>query len=240
MTLALLGVLVPLQIVLGDLHGVNTALHQPIKVAAMEGLWRTQARAPAVLFAIPDERTEQNRLELAIPGLASLYLKHDVESTVQGLTSVPASDRPPVLPVFLAFRVMVGLGLAMLALVVWAAVLHRRGRLYDTPRFQQVCIAMTPVGFVAVLAGWTVTEVGRQPWVVYGLLRTRDAVTPSLAVGDVAASLALYVGVYLVVFGAGIFYMARLARRGPPSDVEIRDAKLTERPARPLSGAANH
>ena len=237
MTMILLGVLVPLQVVLGDLHGVNTVEHQPVKVAAMEALWDTQARAPAVLFALPDEAQERNRYEIAIPALASLYLKHDFDATVQGLKSVPAVDRPPVLPVFIAFRLMVGLGLLMLGMVLWAAVLHLRGRLFDSRAFHNACIGMIPAGFAAVVAGWTVTEVGRQPWVVYGLMRTRDAVSPSLTAADVATSLALYAIVYLVVFGAGIFYMARVARKGPPDQIEIRDALMSERPARPLSAA---
>jgi cytochrome d ubiquinol oxidase subunit I len=237
MTLGLLAVLVPLQIVLGDLHGVNTTEHQPIKVAAMEGLWDTQARAPAVLFAWPDEAAERNHYEIAIPALASLYLKHSFDAEVQGLKSVPPDDRPPVVPVFYAFRVMVGLGLLMLALVIWGGVLHFRGRLYDTPAFLRACTWMMPAGFIAVIAGWVVTEVGRQPWVVQGLLRTRDAVTPSLTTANVATSLAMYVIVYLVIFGAGLFYMARLARRGPSEHVEIRDARLDERPARPMSAA---
>jgi cytochrome d ubiquinol oxidase subunit I len=237
MTLGLLAVLVPLQVVLGDLHGVNTTEHQPIKVAAMEGLWQTRTRAPAVLFAWPDEAAERNAYEVSIPALASLYLKHDLDAEVQGLASVPAEDRPPVVPVFFAFRIMVGLGLLMLALVIWGGVLHFRGRLYDTPAFLRACTWMIPTGFAAVIAGWTVTEVGRQPWVVQGLLRTRDAVTPSLTTANVATSLALYAIVYLIVFGAGIFYMARLARHGPSEHVEIRDARMTERPARPLSAA---
>jgi cytochrome d ubiquinol oxidase subunit I len=237
MTLILLAILVPLQVVLGDLHGVNTAEHQPVKIAAMEGLWDTQARAPAVLFALPDEHAERNHFEIAIPALASLYLKHDIDATVQGLKSVGPGDRPPVVPVFFAFRVMVGLGLLMLALILWAAVLHLRKRLFDTRLFQNACIAMMPAGFIAVVAGWTVTEVGRQPWVVYGLLRTHDAVSPSLTATDVGLSLAMYVIVYLIVFGAGIYYMARVARAGPPDHVDIRDARLGERPARPLSAA---
>ena len=237
MTFILLAVLVPLQVVLGDLHGVNTTEHQPIKIAAMEGLWDTQARAPSVLFAVPDEANERNRFEVAIPALASLYLKHDFDATVQGLKSVARSDRPPVVPVFYAFRLMVGMGLLMLALVLWAGVMYWRGRLFDSPVFHKACVAMAPVGFIAVVAGWTVTEVGRQPWVVYGLLRTHDAVSPSLTTANVAASLALYVLVYLIVFGAGIYYMTRLARAGPPDEVEIRDARLGERPARPLSAA---
>jgi cytochrome d ubiquinol oxidase subunit I len=237
MTFLLLAFLVPLQVVLGDLHGVNSVEHQPIKVAAMEGAWETQARAPAVLFAWPDEARERNLYEIAIPALASLYLKHDLDATVQGLKSVAADDRPPVVPVFIAFRVMVGLGLLMLALVVSAGVLHFRKRLFVSRAFHNACIAMMPAGFIAVVAGWTVTEVGRQPWIVYGLMRTRDAVSPSLTAGNVATSLLFYAVVYVIVFGAGIFYMARVAREGPPEHVELRDARLTERPARPLSAA---
>jgi cytochrome bd ubiquinol oxidase subunit I len=237
MTLALLLGLVPLQIVLGDLHGLNTLEHQPVKVAAMEGQWETQPRAPAVLFALPDERTERNRYEIAIPGLASVYLKHDVDGVVPGLKSVPAGDRPPVLPVFFAFRIMVGVGVLMLLVVAWGGWLRWRGQLFDTPRFLRTCVLMMPAGFVAVIAGWTVTEVGRQPWVVYGLLRTRDAVTPSLTGLDVVLSLVAYALVYAIVFGAGLYYMVQLARRGPPENVDMRDAKLSERPARPMSAA---
>ncbi|MEO6749705.1 MAG: cytochrome ubiquinol oxidase subunit I [Casimicrobiaceae bacterium] len=237
MTMGLLAVLVPLQIVLGDLHGVNTAEYQPVKVAAMEGLWTTQARAPAVLFAIPDARNETNHYEIAVPALASLYLKHDINATVQGLKSVPAADRPPVGYVFWAFRLMVGLGLLMLAVVAWSVVLRFRAGMENSRMFQAACVAMLPAGFLAVLAGWTVTEVGRQPWVVYGLLRTRDAVSPSLTGGDVVISLICYVVVYLVIFGAGTYYMVHLVRKGPPTDIAAHDATLTERPARPLSAA---
>jgi cytochrome bd ubiquinol oxidase subunit I len=237
MTLALLAVLVPLQIVFGDLHGVNSVEHQPIKVAAMEGLWETRSHVPAVLFAIPDSDAETNHAEIAIPGLASLYLKHDINAEITGLKSVPRADRPPVGIVFFAFRIMVGLGLLMVALLVWALVLRRRGRLYDTSTFNKACIAMIPAGFVAVLAGWTVTEVGRQPWIIYGLMRTHDSVSPSLTGLDVAVSFALYVVVYAIVFGAGLFYMTRLVREGPPDKIDVHDARLHERPARPLSGS---
>jgi len=237
MTVTFVAIFVPIQIVLGDLHGVNTFEHQPVKVAAMEGLWQTQSHAPSVLFAIPDEAREQNHLEIAIPGFASVYLTHSRDGVVPGLKSVAAGDRPPVVPVFFAFRIMVGIGLLMLAVAIWGLWLRWRNRLFTTSAYLDACIAMLPAGFIAVLAGWTVTEVGRQPWIVYGVLRTRDAVTPSLTGGDVLVSLLLYAIVYAIVFGAGIFYMAKLARGGPPSDVELRDAKLAERPARPLSAA---
>ena len=235
MTVTFIAIFVPVQVVLGDLHGLNTLEHQPVKVAAMEGLWETQSRAPAVLFAIPDEAREQNHLEIAIPGFASVYLTHSRDGVVPGLKSAVAGDRPPVAPVFFGFRVMVGIGLLMLAVAIWGLWLRWRDRLFTTRAYLNACIAMLPAGFIAVLAGWTVTEVGRQPWIVYGLMRTRDAVTPSVTGGDVLVSLLLYLIVYAVVFGAGIFYMAKVARGGPPSEVELRDAKLAERPARPLS-----
>jgi cytochrome bd ubiquinol oxidase subunit I len=237
MTVIFIAIFVPVQIIAGDFHGINTLHHQPIKIAAMEGLWDTQARAPAVLFAIPDEKAERNRAEVSIPALASLYLAHSTDAVIHGLKDAPPADRPPVLPVFFAFRIMVGIGLLMLATAFWGLLLRMRGTLHTTRAYQNACIAMLPAGFVAVLAGWTVTEVGRQPWVVYGLLRTRDAVSPSLTGADVVASIALYVAVYLIVFGSGIFYMARLARAGPPEHVEMREPTLGERPARPLSGA---
>jgi len=237
MTVTFVAIFVPIQIVLGDLHGLNTLEHQPVKVAAMEGLWETQSRAPSVLFAIPDQAREQNHLEIAIPGFASVYLTHSRDGVVPGLKSAEAGDRPPVAPVFFGFRVMVGIGVLMLAVAIWGLWLRWRDRLFTTRAYLNACIAMLPAGFIAVLAGWTVTEVGRQPWIVYGLLRTRDAVTPSLTGADVLVSFLLYVIVYAVVFGAGIFYMAKVARAGPPSDVELRDAKLAERPARPLSAA---
>jgi cytochrome bd ubiquinol oxidase subunit I len=237
MGLGLLILLVPLQIVLGDAHGLNTLEYQPVKVAAMEGLWETQARAPAVLFAIPDSNSESNRLEVAIPGLASVYLTHDVNGVVKGLKAFPEDDRPPVAIVFWAFRVMVGVGVLMLAVVAWGAWLRLRGRLFDSPAFLFVCNFMAPAGFVAVIAGWTVTEVGRQPWVVYGLLRTRDAVSPSITGFDVLLSLLLYTVVYAVIFSAGLYYLFRIAQTGPPTSLEAHDARLSERPARPLSAA---
>ena len=237
MGLGLLILLVPLQVVLGDAHGLNTLEHQPAKIAAMEGLWETQARAPAVLFAIPDAASESNALEVAIPGLASVYLMHDVNGVVKGLKAFAPADRPPVAIVFWAFRIMVGVGVLMLAVAAWGAWLRLRGHLYDSSAFLFVCNFMAPAGFVAVVAGWTVTEVGRQPWVVYGLLRTRDAVSPSITGFDVLLSLLMYMAVYAVIFSAGLYYLFRIARAGPPTETEARDAKLSERPARPLSAA---
>jgi cytochrome d ubiquinol oxidase subunit I len=237
MTVVFVSIFVPIQIVLGDLHGGNTLDHQPIKLAAMEGLWETRSHVPMVLFALPDEAAETNHAELAIPDVASLYLTHDFTTEVKGLKAAPPGDRPPVAPVFFAFRAMVGLGILMLLVAWWGLWLRHKDRLFTSRAFLNTSIAMMPAGFVAVLAGWVVTEVGRQPWVVYGLMRTRDAVSPSLTGTDVLTSIALYVLVYLTVFGAGIYYMARLARAGPPEHVDIREPTPDERPARPLSGA---
>jgi len=236
MALGFLSIMVPLQVLIGDLHGLNTLEHQPAKVAAMEGLWETQRRVPASLFAIPDEEAETNRFEIAIPALGSLYLTHDWDGEVKGLKEWPREDRPPVAIVYFAFRVMVGIGMLMLALVVWGWVQHWRGRLYDSPGFLAAARWMTPAGFVAVLAGWTVTEVGRQPWTVYGLLRTADSVTPSLTTADVSLSLAGYVVAYLVIFSGGFTLLRRMVRTGPQVAEQDEGREDPEaRPARPLS-----
>jgi cytochrome d ubiquinol oxidase subunit I len=215
MTFVLLTVLVPMQMVAGDLHGFNTVQHQPQKIAAIEGDWETQRGAPAILFAIPDEQAEANRFEVAIPVLGSIYLTHDPDGLVRGLKEWVREDRPPVTIVFFAFRIMVGMGVVMLGLVMSSWWLRWRGRLYDTPWFLRLCQFCIPTGFVAVLAGWTTTEVGRQPWVVYGVMRTSEAVTPSLTGGEVLLSLLLYVAAYLVVFGAGLRLTILLIRAGP-------------------------
>jgi cytochrome d ubiquinol oxidase subunit I len=215
MGLGFLAVMVPVQVVLGDLHGLNTLEHQPAKVAAMEGLWDTGTHVPASMFAWPDEVAERNRYELAIPGLASLYLTHRWDGEVRGLKEWPREQRPPVAIVYFAFRLMVGIGLLMAAVVALGLWQAWRGRLYSSPAFLRVAQLSLPLGFVAVLAGWTVTEVGRQPWVVYGHLLTADAVSPSLTTADVATSLAIYVVAYIVIFGGGLLVLARLVRRGP-------------------------
>ncbi|MGZ8197890.1 MAG: cytochrome ubiquinol oxidase subunit I [Burkholderiales bacterium] len=229
--------LVPAQVVLGDLHGLNTLRHQPVKLAAIEGIWESGKSQPAVLFAIPDEAGERNRFEIGIPGLASYYLTHDWQGYVEGLKAVPAQDRPPVPTVFFGFRAMVGMWLVMAAMVVWAWTLALRGRLYASRPFLRVSTWVIPVGYVAVTAGWITTEAGRQPWVVYGHLRTAEAVTPSLTGGDVLASLVIYAVVYMIIFGAGLYYLVQLVRRGLPAELPApqRDA----RPARPISAATH-
>jgi cytochrome d ubiquinol oxidase subunit I len=235
MGILLASVLVPLQAVLGDLHGLNTLKHQPQKLAAMEGIWEGGPGQPAILFALPDERLEKNHAEIGIPKLGSLYLTHDWDGHVKGLKDFPKEERPPVAITFFAFRVMVGMWLAMLALTVWAWVLRARGTLYASPSFLRVSTCAIPVGYVAVTAGWFTTEVGRQPWVVYGHLRTADAMTPTLTGGDVAISLLMYVVVYCIIFGAGVYYLVRLVQRGLPQ--EVPEMRPDQRPARPLSAA---
>jgi cytochrome d ubiquinol oxidase subunit I len=215
MTLWLLSALVPLQVLLGDLHGLNTLEHQPAKLAAIEAHWETGSRVPLVLFAIPDEANATNRYSVEVPVLGSVILAHDANGVIRGLRDWPPQDRPPVAIPFFSFRVMVGIGILMLGLVVASWWLRFKRRLFETPWFLRACQVMAPFGFVAVVAGWTTTEVGRQPWTVYGLLRTADSVSPSLTGMDVVISLAGYMLAYLIIFPAGLLIMTRLVRRGP-------------------------
>lgn len=221
MTLWLLTALVPLQILLGDLHGLNTFHHQPAKLAAMEGHWETQAGAPLILFGWPDQQAEITRWAVELPYLGSLILTHEMNGTVRGLKEWRREDRPPAAIIFWSFRIMVGIGLLMLLVVATANWLRWKGRLCDSAWFLRICEACLPLGFAAVIAGWVTTEVGRQPWVIYGLMRTSDAVTPSLTGVDVLASLIVYVVVYLVVYPVTLYYMVVLVRAGPVSEEEI-------------------
>jgi cytochrome d ubiquinol oxidase subunit I len=204
----------PMQLVLGDLHGLNTLEHQPAKVSAMEGLWDTQKGAPLVLFGWPDQKEETTKYSLEIPKLSSLVLTHELDGEVKGLKEWPKDERPPVAWVFWSFRIMVGMGMLMIATGLLALVLHFRKRLFDTTWFQYWCMALTPAGFIAVLAGWFVTEIGRQPYVVYGLLKTADATSP-VSASPIAISLLAFVVVYVFVFGAGSYYILKLIAKGP-------------------------
>ncbi len=215
MALSFIVVFIPLQIFVGDLHGLNTLHHQPAKVAAMEAIWETEKGAALTLFGIPDEESETTKYAIKIPKLGSLILTHDSEGEIVGLKSFPKDQRPPVAPVFFSFRVMVGIGVLMLLTAVVAVFLNFRRRLFDTKWFQFWCMLMTPSGFVALLAGWFVTEIGRQPYVVYGLLRTRDAVS-ALSSQQVLFSLVSFVLVYFVIFGAATFYILKLIAKGMP------------------------
>jgi cytochrome d ubiquinol oxidase subunit I len=235
MTLWVLSVLVPLQIVLGDEHGLNTLEHQPAKLAAIEARWETARQVPLTLFAIPDEENETNRFALDVPYLGSLILTHSFNGEIRGLKEWAPEDRPPVIFPFFAFRIMVGIGLLMLAVVAVSWWLRIRDRLYDSPWFLRVCLCMAPLGFVAVLAGWTTTEVGRQPWTVYGLMRTVDSVPLALTGWNALISLLGYMAVYLVIFPAGILVMAKLARRGPAPGPEADSPIESGRPAAPAT-----
>lgn len=220
LSLWFLAIFVPLQVIIGDLHGVNTLHHQPAKLAAIEGIWDTAKGVPASLIGWPDTASERNLYEIAIPKLASLYLTHSWEGEVKGLKDFPKDQRPPVAIVYFAFRIMVGVAMLMLAVVIAGFVLMARKRLDDTAWYLKFCQLTVCLGFIAVIAGWTTTEVGRQPWTIYGLLRTADSVSPSLTGADVLTSLILYVVVYLLVYPIGLFVMLRLVWRGPVSTEE--------------------
>lgn len=216
LALIVAGILAPLQVFVGDLHGLNTKEHQPMKVAAMEGHWQTGGNVPLLLFAIPDQEAEKNHFEIAIPDLASVILTHSRDGVVQGLNEVPADERPNVLAVFWSFRVMVGLGMLMLALAwmgLWYAIRHK------LPEKTWYLCALTwasPAGFFAVLAGWITTEMGRQPWVIQGLMKTADGAS-LVPANEVAISLSLFVVVYLVLFVAFLTFFRSFVRKGPIS-----------------------
>jgi cytochrome bd ubiquinol oxidase subunit I len=207
--------LVPLQIVIGDQHGDNTLKYQPAKLAAIEAHWQTGSHVPLVLFALPDDSAETNRASIQIPDLASIILRHDPNGVVRGLKDWPRDQRPVVAFPFFAFRVMVGIAMIMLAVVVVGWWLRIRGLLFTSKAFLRICQWTAPIGFLAVLAGWTTTETGRQPWTVYGLLRTADSVSPSLTTANVALSLIGYAIVYMFVYSFGIQQMYRIAIKGP-------------------------
>jgi cytochrome bd ubiquinol oxidase subunit I len=237
MAMGMITVVAPLQILAGDQHGLNTLEHQPVKVMAMEGHFKSYDNgAPLVLFAWPDQAEAKNLYAVEIPKGSSLILKHSLDAPLKGLDTVDRKDWPPVAIVFWAFRIMVGLGTLMLLLALvslWARVRHR---LYDWPLLHRFAIAMGPAGFVAVIAGWVTTEVGRQPFTVHGLLRTADSVSP-LQAPAVAVSLLAFIVVYFIVFGAGVYYILRLmshsphrGEQGPERGQPVRAAGITPAP----------
>jgi cytochrome d ubiquinol oxidase subunit I len=216
-------VLIPVQIVVGDLHGLNTLKYQPAKLAAMEGIWDTQKGVPAVLFAIPDQATQSNRYEIAIPKLASFYLTHDWNGEVKGIKEF-GEQHPPVGPVFWAFRIMVGVGLLMLA-VSWFATYELKFKSSLSKRTAIVLVAMTFAGWVALISGWYVTEIGRQPWLVHGVLTTAQAAS-QVPASNIALSLAMYLTLYVALLSAYVsvvFYLAKKAVNGgdePSTDLK--------------------
>jgi cytochrome d ubiquinol oxidase subunit I len=237
MAMWMAAIVAPIQIFVGDLHGLNTVEHQPAKVMAMEGHYDSHPDgAPLILFGIPDQDEARVKAAISIPKASSLILKHDLDAPLAGLDTIDRADWPYVPIVFWSFRVMVGLGLLMAALGLFSLIARARGRLYDWPLLHRFAIVMGPAGFIAVIAGWVTTEVGRQPWVIYGLMRTADAVSP-IGVPGVAGSLVAFVIVYFAVFGAGTLYILKLLSRPPrPAEPEpdadpIRSAGITPAPA---------
>jgi cytochrome d ubiquinol oxidase subunit I len=220
MALPFIAVLAIVQLIVGHAHGVNVHAHQPVKLAAIEGHWQSHAReAPLILLAWPDQQDAENAWAVALPAIGSLAVTGSFDGAIDGLRSWPASERPPVAVVFWSFRLMVGMGLLMLAIGVYGSWLLWRGVLAGRPGFLRLCVTAAGSGFVAILAGWVTAEVGRQPYVVQGLLRTADAVSP-VSADTVGLSLLVFVCVYLVVFGAGLYYLLALVRRGPDDDRE--------------------
>lgn len=237
MAIGLLAVLAPLQLLIGDLHGLNTLEHQPIKVAAMEGHWDGSKPGDFHIFAWPDEKAESNRFAVSIPRGSSLILTHDPDGLFAGLKSVPPQDRPPVPNVFFAFRIMLAIGFFMIAVALYGALLWWRGRLFEARWYLPLVARTWWAGFVGVIAGWVVTESGRQPWLVQGILRTADTISPVPA-ASVAATLVLFVAAYGIVFSMGIYYINRLIARGPEGRA-IEEAKgLPSRPFAAAEGAA--
>ena len=205
----------PLQIVLGDLHGLNTLEHQPAKVMAMEGHFESHPEgAPLILFGLPDQEAGEVRYSVEIPFLSSLILGHDLNAPLDGLDTIPDDEEPPVAVIFWSFRVMVAIGFLMAGVGFWSLVSRFRGRLDDDVWLHRAALLMAPSGLVAVIAGWITTEVGRQPYVVYGHLRTADAVSP-VAASAVGSSLLAFIAIYFAVFGVGILYLLRLMNRPP-------------------------
>src|SRR5690554_1382000 len=232
--------LAPLQMFVGDLHGLNTLEHQPAKLAAMEGHWETNKDhgMPLYLFGIPDMEAEKTKYAIGIPNLGSLIMTHTLDGEVKGLKEFAPEDRPNSLVVFWSFRIMVGLGVLMILMAVLGAWLRKTDKFYDSVWLHRFALYMGPSGFIALLAGWFTTEVGRQPWVVYGVLRTKDTLSP-VSAEQVGLTLIIFVVVYCVVFGIGIYYMLRLMHKGPDfihtrPDHES-DSDVVQASRRPLS-----
>lgn len=219
----------PFQLVLGDLHGLNTLKHQPAKVSAIEGIWETERGAALRLFGWPDQEEEKTKYAIEIPKLSSLILTHSLDGEVKGLKEWPREERPPVAWVFWSFRIMVGVGVLMILTGVLAAILYVRKKLFDTRWFHYWCMALTPAGFIAVISGWCVTEIGRQPYVAYGVIRTVESVSP-VPGPHIALSLLAFIITYIFIFGAGSYYILRLIAKGPASEEEAYGAHGVDKP----------
>jgi cytochrome bd ubiquinol oxidase subunit I len=236
MGVGMLAILGPVQLLLGDQHGLNTLKYQPAKIAAMEAHWRNTGPMDLVLFALPDEHARMNRAEIAVPHLGSLILTHDWNGRVPALENFAADARPRVTTIFFAFRIMVGIGLFLIALGLTGALLWLKRRLFTTNWYLRAAGFSWPLGFIAILAGWTTTENGRQPYVIYGILRTEDATSP-ISAGMLTASLSAFVLVYGVVFSIGVYYIRKMIRHGPKGAALAGARAAHELPNRPLASA---
>ncbi|PNG25668.1 cytochrome ubiquinol oxidase subunit I [Methylocella silvestris] len=241
-------IVAPIQIEIGDQHGLNTLQYQPAKIAAIEGHWRNEPGAkgfPLILFGWPNMAKQETEYKLEVPHLGSLILTHEWDGQIRGLSEFPAADRPDSTVVFWTFRIMVGLGMLMLLLGLWSLWQRFRGDLYDSRLFLRFAVVMGPSGTLAILAGWLTTEIGRQPWVVYGVMRTSEGVSNHSALA-LSLTLGVFIVMYFIVFGTGLYYMLKLIAVGPQDlgpdrptpDIDLSgNTPLHERPSRPLSAA---
>jgi len=237
MGLGMVILLAPLQAVIGDMHGINTAHYQPAKVAAMEAHWDGSKPAALVLFALPNAKEERNDFEISIPNLASFIITHDWNGLFKGLKDFKPEDRPPVAPVFFSFRAMVGIGVLMIGIGIVGGILWLRGTLFTTRWYLTAVQHTWPLGFIAILAGWWVTESGRQPWIATGILRTADAVSP-VAAWAVLTTLVLFVVIYTSVFSMGVYYINKLIDKGPSGAAIGPTGQVPSRPLSAAEGAA--
>src|SRR5690625_2981266 len=237
MAVGMIAVTAPLQLLIGDLHGLNTLKHQPAKVAAMEAHWSEKDPGDLLLFAIPDVEEATNHFAVGIPKLGSLILTHEWDGTYLGLTDFPRDEWPVVMSVFFNFRIMVGIGLLLIATGFWGLYLWWRGRLFDSRLFLRLTSYAWPLGFTAIIAGWFVTEQGRQPWLAQDLMRTADGISPVSGV-SIAASLLFFLVVYAIIFAMGLYYMNRLIVRGPFEETKEVPGSMPNRPMSASEGAA--
>jgi cytochrome d ubiquinol oxidase subunit I len=239
-------IVAPAQIIMGDIHGLNTLQYQPAKIAAMEGDWESRGPAPEILFGIPDMKNEVTRYKIEIPYAGSLILTHTLDGRVPGLKDFPRANRPDSTIVFFSFRGMIAIGFLMAGIGLWSLFLRWRRSLYENPWLQRAVLVMGPSGFAAVILGWVTTEVGRQPYTVYGLMRTADSLSP-IGTAGVATSLLAFIVVYAIVYTAGITYLLRMMGRAPvrgepdhPAGQPIRTAGITPGPAGAVPEGAGH